>query len=205
MDFVDEKSIEEANADIKRAKVARKLEGELNKLKVEDLVIDRKLERTKSHFKEMKNKLKSWISCFQCTLTIVMTAIFGIFEYTPFWYTIFFIHYFSFDILTSRSMVVYFFKYLSFTLNIRLPRLSWWVTRRASRLDQIKVHLLYFFQAETLSSTYICIIIDIITTSMTLQWDTPPHHHHYVKKIFDTKNHYFTRVITSDNSDESRE
>lgn len=59
MGSIDEKLVEEENANIEHAKVACKLENDVNKLKVESFVDDRKLECARLCFEEMNNKLKS--------------------------------------------------------------------------------------------------------------------------------------------------
>lgn len=48
-----------ANTGIKHVKTACMLEGDVNKLEDKDLMIDRKLERMKLRYEEVKNKFKS--------------------------------------------------------------------------------------------------------------------------------------------------
>lgn len=48
------------------------LEAEVEKLKAFDQQIDKKLHRTKLHFEELREKLKSFVWCFIYVLKIVM-------------------------------------------------------------------------------------------------------------------------------------
>lgn len=56
--------VEVANIGIKSARTARILEAKASKLKVVDLMVNKKLERTRLHFEELRSKLKSLRWCF---------------------------------------------------------------------------------------------------------------------------------------------
>lgn len=58
MPSVDEELVEEENA-TERAKTVHILEGEVNKLKAADLMVDKKLEHMRLCFEELLSKLKS--------------------------------------------------------------------------------------------------------------------------------------------------
>lgn len=53
------KLVEAVNIGLKRPSIARVLEGEETKLKVVDLMVDKKLERTRLCIEELRSKLKS--------------------------------------------------------------------------------------------------------------------------------------------------
>lgn len=54
LDSLDQRMTEEANKGLTHAKITRKLEKEVHMLKAKDLLIDRKLKRVKTRFKDMK-------------------------------------------------------------------------------------------------------------------------------------------------------
>lgn len=55
----DDKLVEAANACIEHARTTRLIEVEVGKLKVADLLVDKKLERTRLCFEKLRIKLKS--------------------------------------------------------------------------------------------------------------------------------------------------
>ena len=56
---VNEKLVEETNTGIERAKNSHVLKGKKNKLKEDDLIVNKKLERTRLRFKELRSNFKS--------------------------------------------------------------------------------------------------------------------------------------------------
>lgn len=60
LDSIEEKLVEAVNAGLEHARTTRLLEVEVEKLRVDDRLADRKLERPKLRFEELKSKLKSY-------------------------------------------------------------------------------------------------------------------------------------------------
>lgn len=58
LDSFDQRLVEGANTGMEQAEVARIVEDDVEKMKVIDLQIDRKLEHTKIRFEELREKTK---------------------------------------------------------------------------------------------------------------------------------------------------